>query len=131
MKKLTLITLLFAFSFSMSGCLKDPLANSLEGEWEVTSWRSGGLELIDPLYVASFTMDFGDYDSADQEGDVDWTVRFSDGSSTSLSGTYEVDQEDSELTVTFDGDSETFEIDLDGDDLELSNGTETIEAERD
>jgi len=131
LKKLPVAALLLMVALSLSSCVKDKLANSLEGEWDVTSFVSDGEELIDPDFITSMTMEYEDYDSEKQEGDCSWTIKYYDGSSFSLDGTYEVDQEDAELTITFDGDSETFDLEIDGDELEISNADGKLKAERD
>jgi hypothetical protein len=133
-------TLLFAclMTLSLSSCKKDKLANNLEGEWKVKSLTSDGEELIG-TEISSFKIEFEDYDSGDREGDLNWNIVYTDGSSDVISGEYEVDEDSKEVEMTLTESgipfSYEFDVELDGDDLTLSgnlDGSATVfKAERD
>jgi hypothetical protein len=138
-QKPTLLALLLAVCcLALSSCKKETLADKLEGDWNVKSFTQSGSESIG-VDINTFDMEYEEYDADDREGDFSWDVRYSDGSSEVISGTYEVDIDDEELelqvlsggiTITLN-----FDVDLDDDDLELSgnlNGNAVvIKAERD
>jgi hypothetical protein len=138
-KPTLLVLLLAACCLALSSCKKETLADKLEGEWNVKSYTGDGVEYISPSDITSFDMEYEEYDADDREGDFSWDVRYSDGSSEVISGTYEVDIDDEELELKITNSGLTFtvvlDIDLDGDDLELSgniDGEATVfKAERD
>lgn len=122
--------------FLMTSC-KEKLYNQLEGDWAVTSYKVDGVEAIG-VDLESFTIEFDDYDTDGEEGDYSWNFTYSDGTSESYDGTYEVDTENNEVTFNFDAPfsgSYDFEVEIDGDELTLQgdiNGFAVdIEAERD
>jgi len=137
MKKLIPALFALLLTVSLTSC-KEKLYNQLEGDWNVTSFEVEGFEQLQGGGVEMFAIEFDDYDSADKEGDFSWKISYDDGSSESLSGTYEVDEEDKVVTFNFDNPlsaSYDFDLDLDGDELSLEgnlDGSEfVIEAERD
>lgn len=109
------------------------LAKNLEGDWEVTSYTVDGEEIMNFL-VTRFDMEFEEYDG--DEGDFNFTVLYETGATESLSGEYELNSEGDEIDLTYtDGTIEMWDIELDGDDLEIEtniNGALLIlKADRD
>lgn len=136
MKKLIPALFALMLTVSLTSC-KEKLYNQLEGDWNVTSWKIDGTEGFDEG-VEEFIIEFDDYDADAEEGDFSWKISYDDGSSESLSGTYEVDEEDKVVTFNFDNPlaaSYDFDLDLDGDELSLEGNIDgsdfVIEAERD
>lgn len=120
---LTPMTIGFALLF-FSGCtLFDPdlkTARDLEGDWEVTSFTKDGTETMQVL-ITSFGIEFEEYDRGNDEGDFTFSLIFTDGSSSTLSGEYLVDDDGSNLELTYtDGTVENWNLDLEKDDLEMS-----------
>lgn len=133
-KFLPVLALALFVSLTLSSCVKDKIARDLEGTWNVTSYEEDGTELIGDI-VSSIEMEYDDYDTEEQTGDCTWTVSIP-GATEKINGTYEVDQDKAELTVDFEnGESATFDIEIDGDELTLSGtafGVDAeVEAERD
>jgi hypothetical protein len=131
-----LLAVSLLFVIMVSSCTKEArLIRNLEGTWDVTSYTEDGVELMG-AFLQSFTMDFESYSNADDEGDVEFVlVDAFVGSTTTDRGTYTVKDEGTEIEITIDGETETFDIELDGDDLTMetvSDGVRyEIEAERD
>lgn len=128
------LALAFFASLTLSSCVKDKIARDLEGTWNVTSYNEDGVELVGDI-ITDFEMEYEEYDSEEQEGECTWTISVT-GASETINGVYEVDQEKAELTITFDnGETATFDIEIDGDNLELSGeafgANADVEAERD
>ena len=108
--------------------------NQLQGEWEVTSWEVNGIELI-PDGVRSWPLDFDreEFDTGEVEWDVDFVRNDFQDIREDLS--YQISADGDELTMG----NNTFELDLDGDDMELEGDVRDgndlqewrIEAERD
>lgn len=95
-------------------------ARNLEGDWEVTSFTEDGTETMQVL-ITSFGIEFEEYDRGNDEGDFTFSLIFTDGSSSTLSGEYLVDEDGSNLELTYtDGTVENWNLDLEKDDLEMS-----------
>lgn len=127
-------TLLFA-----SSCKEDDIDpnedinNKLDGDWDAESFELDGLETI-PLIFNTFKIEFDKQDAFN--GETEWTLVDFDGATQTFRGDYEI--KNSGMEIQFEGGSfanEEFDIDIDGDDLELSGtiGGDSweIELERD
>jgi Lipocalin-like domain len=112
LRALTLFALLLG---AMSSCEKDEkLTRDISGEWEIRSFTADGVEIMGSL-VRSSKFEF------EKDGDFEWTISYTDGSTDIASGEYEIDAEDQEIRLESDnGDIDKMDFDLDGDDLELS-----------
>lgn len=125
-------TLLFAL-LSFTACKKDKLRKDLVGDWEVKSFTIDGVEAKGSV-ITSSKMEFEAYSG--DNGDFEWSISYTDGSSETQTGDYTVDQEDEEITFE-DNDGERIKLDFDlsNDDLELSGILDgqrvVIKAERD
>lgn len=109
------------------------LAKNLEGDWELTSYTVDGEEFMNFLIIR-FDLEFEEYDG--DEGDFTFTVLYESGVTESLSGEYELNSEGDEIDLTYtDGTIEMWDVELEGDDLELEanlNGSLFIlKADRD
>ncbi|HNE29120.1 MAG TPA: hypothetical protein PKL15_11620 [Saprospiraceae bacterium] len=131
--------LLFAALFGLSSCKKDnddskpTPTQQIVGEWEIKSFTIDGVE-IKGTVVLSSKMEFEAYTGSN--GDFEWTIVYTDGSSEVATGDYEVDEADREVKLENDnGETLKFDFDLDGDELELSGILDgeryVLNAERD
>jgi hypothetical protein len=115
--KTTLSTLaLFGLLLSaLSSCEKDDkLVRDFSGEWKIRSFTADGIEIMGSL-VKSSKFEF------EKNGDFEWTINYTDGSTDISEGEYTIDADDDEIRFEADnGDIDKMEFDLDGDDLELS-----------
>ncbi|MBL7809987.1 MAG: hypothetical protein JNN28_19345 [Saprospiraceae bacterium] len=135
-KALALLMLVVPTMTSCDKCKDDndpTLKEQLVGEWEFKSFTFDGVEAIG-FIVNSSKMEFEEYSGSN--GDFEWFLSYTDGSSENQTGDYEVDEEDKELELeNNEGERIKLDIDLDGDDLELSGIVDgervLIKAERD
>ncbi len=106
-------------SFVLTGCSKEArIGKKLAGTWDATSFTEDGVELIGSL-LTSFEMYFGEYNKKDGKGDYKFTAVLL-GSSIIETGTYSLDSAGEEVTFTTDaGETTTYMLTLDGDNLEL------------
>lgn len=107
--------------------------NRLEGDWEVESYTLDGVEIIG-AGVSRYDIEFEKTGSV--EGDFEQLVIFSSGETAPGDGEYEIRDGGAELRLEYrDGGSDTYNIEVDGDDLTLEatlDGVrEIIRAERD
>lgn len=113
---------------AFTSCKKDKkptLRGDIVGEWEMKSFTVDGVELKGVVVLAS-EMEFEAYTGSN--GDFKWSINYIDGSSEIASGDYSIDEEDAEIELEdADGDRLKFDVDLNGDDLELSG---TLDGER-
>ena len=129
---LLLMILLPAFT----SCKKDKkptLRGEIVGEWELKSFTVDGVELKGSIVLAS-KMEFEAYSGSN--GDFEWVVNYADGTSETASGDYTLDEEDAEVELeNNDGERIKFDVEIDGDDLELSGILDgeryELKAERD
>ncbi len=90
----------------------------MAGTWDATSVTEDGVELIGSVFT-SFEMYFGEYNKKDGKGDYKFTAILL-GSSIVETGTYSLDSAGEEVTFTTDsGETTTYMLMLDGDNLEL------------
>lgn len=117
MKRFTSILLLAAFFVvTFSSCEKKRVLNRLEGKWEVTSFVVDGDQYMGTLY-RSFTMDYNE--AKDDEGDVTWTyVDNIIGNTETDDGTYAINKDADELTITFRDGSDVIILDAEIDDID-------------
>ncbi len=136
---LTALALFLLVAPGFTSCDKDDdnketdLRVAIVGDWEVTSFTIDGVEVVGTVVLAS-KMEFEAYTGSN--GDFEWLINYGDGSSENQSGDYEVDQEDKEVELqSSDGEILKLDVDIDGDDLELSGNLDgervVIKAERD
>ena len=136
---LTALALFLLVAPGFTSCDKDDdnketdLRVAIVGDWEVTSFTIDGVEVVGTIVLAS-KMEFEAYTGSN--GDFEWLINYGDGSSENQSGDYEVDQEDKEVELqSSDGEVLKLDVDIDGDDLELSGNLDgervVIKAERD
>lgn len=118
----------FTLMFALSSCKKDKkptLRESIVGEWEIKSFTIDGVETKGTVVKAS-KMEFEKYTG--NNGDFEWSISYTDGSTDIESGDYEMDEEDGEIEFkSADGNTLQLEFDLDGDELELEG---IIDGER-
>lgn len=98
----------------LSSCKKDKaptLKEEIVGDWEVKSFTEDGVELMGSV-VTSFTMEYEAYSGVN--GDFDWVINYSDGSSERINGDYEVDVEDKEVKLIKNDGTTTMDMDVDG-----------------
>lgn len=124
----------------LTSCKKDDDKNdnsnlraAIVGDWEVTSFTIDGVEVMGTVILSS-KMEFETYSGSN--GDFEWSIHYGDGSSENQSGDYEVDQEDKEVELqSNDGEILKLDVDIDGDELELSGNLDgervVIKADRD
>lgn len=137
---LTALALLLLVLPGFTSCDKDDdkennsnLRVAIVGEWEITSFTIDGVEVMGTIILAS-KMEFETYSGSN--GDFEWGINYGDGSSETQFGDYEVDEEDKEVELqSNDGENFKLDIDIDGDDLELSGILDgeriVIKADRD
>ncbi|MEM6879228.1 MAG: lipocalin family protein [Bacteroidota bacterium] len=111
----------------------EDMNNRLEGEWEVESFTTDGVEQIGTSY-SSFTIEFDKDGPID--GEVEWDLVGLSSLSEQIEFAYEVESMGMELEMREPGGVELeFEIEMDGDELEMTatfSGQQwEIEAERD
>lgn len=132
------LTLGFITLFLFSSCTLFDVdlktARNLEGEWEVTSFTIDGVETMASQY-SRFVMEYEKYDKGNDEGDFTMTLTFVTGETSNLFGEYKIDDDGSNLELSFDsGVVENWNIDLAKDDLDmdavLSGTSFVIKAER-
>ena len=129
---LLLMILLPAFT----SCKKDKkptLRGEIVGEWELKSFTVDGVELKGTIVLAS-KMEFEAYTGSN--GDFEWRVNYGDGTNETASGDYTLDEEDAEVELeNNDGERIKFDVEINGDDLELSGILDgeryELKAERD
>ena len=124
----------------LASCKKDDdkndnsnLRGAIVGEWDVTSFTIDGVEVMGTVILAS-KIEFETFSGSN--GDFEWSINYGDGSSENQSGDYEVDQEDKEVELqSNDGEILKLDVDIDGDELELSGNLDgervVIKADRD
>jgi len=126
------LALLFVALVGLSSCKKDKdddnqptPTQQLVGDWEIKSFTIDGVEIKGTIVLSS-KIEFEEYTGSN--GDFEWTIIYTDGSSEVATGDYEVDEADREVKLENDnGETLKFDFDLDGDDLELSG---TLDGER-
>lgn len=137
---LAALALLLLASSAFTSCKKDKdtddeptIHEAIVGDWDVSSFTIDGVEIKGTI-VQSSTLELDPYTG--DNGDFEWTIVYTDGSSEVATGDYEVDAVDQEIKLESDeGDVLKFDFDLDGDDLELSGNLDgeryVLKAERD
>lgn len=121
---LMLLLLLPAFT----SCKKDKeptLRGEIVGEWKLKSFTVDGVELKGSIILAS-KMKYKSYTGTN--GDFEWSLNYSDGSSETQTGDYTIDEEDAEIELFNDnGDRLKFDVEIKNNNLELSG---TFDGER-
>jgi len=130
------IALSTAALLQSTGCsVVNRVSKQLEGDWEIESWIIDGYEYMN--YFQSAELEFGSAEEG--EGDVTFDVIGEDNDRYIFDGEFELNDEADEMDMdlTYDGYTEnlSFDLEIDGDDLELDgrgfgNYTWKIEAER-
>jgi Lipocalin-like domain len=92
--------------------------DNIVGEWEIKSFTIDGMEAKGPVITTS-KMEFEAYTG--NNGDFEWYIGYTDGSSELQTGDYELDEADQKIILEDnDGDRFKMDFDLNGDNLELS-----------
>ena len=137
---LAAMALLFLATFGLSSCKKDKdndpptPTQAIVGDWEIKSFTIDGVEIKGTLVMSS-KIELEAYTGAN--GDFEWTIVYTDGTSDVVTGDYTVDEADREVKFENDENGETlkFDYDIDGNDLELSGIIDgeryVLQAERD
>ena len=136
---LTALALFLLVAPGFTSCDKDDdnketdLRVAIVGDWEVTSFTIDGVEVVGTIVLAS-KMEFEAYSGSN--GDFEWVVNYADGTSETASGDYTLDEEDAEVELeNNDGERIKFDVEIDGDDMELSGILDgeryELKAERD
>jgi hypothetical protein len=130
---LTLLTLLASGLTSCEKDKKPTLREEIVGDWEIESFTIDGVETKGSAIKIS-KMEFEKYTGTN--GDFEWYISYSDGSSETQAGDYEVDEVDAEVSLeSNDGDRLKLDLKIEGDKLELSGIVDgerlVIKAERD
>ncbi|MCB0643906.1 MAG: hypothetical protein KDC44_19800 [Phaeodactylibacter sp.] len=109
---------LLALVLFITSCKKARTIYLLEGDWEASSFTVDGEELINVEY-SSLKIEFEEYGKT--EGDFNLTFVDVNGSTIPFSGEYELNDDVSELDLTFNTTNEkvTFDFEVDKDDLKL------------
>lgn len=135
--RIALLSLVF-LSLTFSSC--DPLRPVLMllvGDWDVTSFTEDGVESMGTIFT-SVQMEFEEY--GETEGEFNWTLLGTSGASTFLTGDYQLNDDGTEVEMTFksgslQGEVVDFDMDLEGEDLELAGNIDgfrwVINAEKD
>lgn len=126
MKKINFSIFLFALILLM-GCKKDEPTpcELLQGEWQCESWQENGVEYFgNQASISSSRIDFVQIREVTKEtqniqNDFDWVINYSDGSSETIVGQYDVGERCSEVTLTYDGDRFEFDFTILNDKLTL------------
>jgi hypothetical protein len=128
---------LFLLALALFGCKKDPtLAEQITGTWNVKSLMVDGVESIG-ANITSMEMDYQALSGS--VGDFDWTIVYTQGPFSRLTGQWSVDETEDNLNIIeMDGGmvvfSYSFDIALLDNDLELKgifDGKDThIKAQR-
>lgn len=134
--KFSFLQVLFAvvILFSLSSCAKNRTLNALQGDWEVTSYTEDGVELVGFL-ITSMSIEFEEY--GESKGDCNITFVLVDGSTVPSSvAEYACNDDGTEVDFIYsDGTKETYNFNVEGDDLEMDgtfDGTRyEIRADRD
>ena len=124
---------------SLVSCKKDKhpapptVRESLVGTWEIKSFTIDGVEVKGTI-ITSSKMEFEAYTGSN--GDFEWRVNYGDGTNETASGDYTLDEEDAEVELeNNDGERIKFDVEINGDDLELSGILDgeryELKAERD
>lgn len=126
---------------SLNSCKKDDddkndqpaQQETLDGKWNVTSFKLGGVE-VKGLIVKTSKFEFDATNAT--SGDFTWTITYMDGSAADTAkGDYALSDGGKKITlIDGDGDALQFDVDLDGDQLEISGtmdeGATVIKAEK-
>ncbi len=105
--------------FTFASCEDDEptVSEQLNGEWDVKSFTADGVEVMGTL-VTSFELEFDD--EGDDQGETKWTIIFSTGQTEVIEGEYEVRDGGKELRISDSSERIDFDMDLSGDELELT-----------
>ncbi|MEO0640990.1 MAG: hypothetical protein AAFY70_14755 [Bacteroidota bacterium] len=129
---------LFVLSLTFSSC--DPLRPILmilEGDWDVTSFTEDGVEVMGTVFT-SIQIEFEEY--GETEGETNWTFLGTNGASTLVTGDYQLNDDGSEVEISFNSGSLTgeildFDLDLEDDEMELAGNIDgfrwVIDADKD
>lgn len=124
MKHLNLRNAFFFLALFMSvatftSCTEDEptVSEQLNGEWDAKSFTADGVEVMGTL-VTSFELEFDD--EGDDQGEAKWTIIFSTGQTQVIEGDYEVRDGGDELRISDATGRIDFDMDLSGDELELT-----------
>ena len=119
-------SLLLLLPSGFTSCKKDkdeaprPLTTREQfvGKWEIKSFTIDGVEVKGSVITAS-KMEFEAYSGSN--GDFEWNIQYSYGTSEVQSGDYTVDEVDKEIDLeNAEGEHQQLDFDLDGNSLELS-----------
>ena len=122
--KFSAVLLMTAFLFtSCSDEVK--LANDLEGEWKVTSYKFNGDEAI--AFFTQFDMEYKDYDKGASEGEFTWTTTDAIVGDTEVqTGEYSINEDATKIDMTLDSTLVSLNIEIEDDVLSLDG---TVDGE--
>lgn len=102
-KSLSFLLLVFA-TLTFTSCDKDdvktPLTESIEGVWDVTSYKLEGDEYIGLIFEEAV---LGFEATVDNEGVFTQEVTFTDDETVFITGPYVVDEEENDVYMEYDG----------------------------
>lgn len=116
MKKGLLFCLSLVALMTLSSCQKD-LADKIEGEWLLTTLKVDNLDIL--ALTQSYVMKFDD--NSDGKGVLTQIITATNGSVSNTTGTYDVNEADSQITLTGNGDTITYLLSIDGDAMKMTN----------
>lgn len=133
--RLFALLMLSIAAVGMTSCKKDKKPTFKEevvGDWEVKSFTEDGVELMETI-VTSFTMEYEAYTGSN--GDFEWVINYADGTNERITGDYEIDVEDKEIKLVKNDGTQTLDIDLSNDEVEIEGIIDgfryVIKADRD
>ncbi|MEO1417946.1 MAG: hypothetical protein AAFW00_21870 [Bacteroidota bacterium] len=129
---------LFVLSLTFSSCNPlRPILMILEGDWDVKSFTEDGVETMGTIFT-SVQIEFEEY--GETEGETNWTFLATTGVSTIVTGDYQLNDDGTEVEISFKSGSLTgeivdFDLELQDSDMELSGNIDgfrwVIDAEKD
>ncbi len=125
MKKFSFLFIVCALASTFMSCEKEgditTVQDEIPGKWIVGSFTRNGVAMI-PSDISRFSMEFEKLTSGDPDANFEWIIFHQDGSAESLTGEYELDDDMTELELTFNGiniPTTNFDMTINGDRMDL------------